>query len=112
MAGIGTRRQIKIIRKGNITGDGGFREADAEEVLFSGWAEVSNPSGFRDFISGQTQMGNTKRFRIRNNRVITLDSRTRIKFDGKEYLPSTIEREDEKKFYWIIRATAQDGGRS
>ncbi len=111
MAGVGTRRQIKIVREANAEGDGGFAEA-AEQVLYSGWAEVSNPSGFREFLSGQAQIGNTKRFRIRNNREITLDSRIRIKFDGKQYTVTSIEREAEKKFYWIIRATALDGGRN
>ncbi len=111
MAGVGTRRQIKVVSIGGGKDGRGFNQTD-ETLLFTGWAEVSNPTGYRDWQNGQPQIGNTKQFRVRNNRQLELDSKTRIIYDGKRYTVDSIIREKEKSFYWIIRATAEDGGRN
>lgn len=78
-----------------------------EVVLFSGWADVVNPSSSRRFFIGQDSLLHTKFFKIRHNQALSADVNTRIIYSGKRYTVDSIEKDREKNFYWNIRATAQ-----
>jgi head-tail adaptor len=107
---IGARKPIKIV---SVTPDIDFSTGHAkagETLIWEGWAEVTNPNSNRRFFSGQDSLEHTKFFKIRNNLEISHDVDTRLIYAGKRYTVNSIEREDEKKFYWIIRATAQSAG--
>lgn len=103
---IGLRKQIKIIDVSPVQ-DGNGNMKPNETVLFAGWAEVTNPSSSRSFFLGQDSMDHTKFFKIRNHQFLTANINTRLIYDGKKYAVSSIEKEDEKNFYWIVKATAQ-----
>lgn len=106
MAGIGTRKQIKIIDVAPTKDSNGHMKPN-ETVLFSGWAEVSNPSGGRNFFNGQDSLDHTKFFKIRNHQAINADVNTRLLYSGKRYTVNSIEKDIEKNFYWIVRASAK-----
>lgn len=105
MASVGTMKKIKIIRMGSTADAGGFQKP-SETVLWAGWAKVRQANGFREFTQGLTGMGYVKEFEIRNDRTITHDSDTRIVYAGRRYTVNSIEPKQEKRFWWIIRATA------
>lgn len=107
MAGIGTRKPIKIISVAPTKeAETGLMKPN-ETVLFSGWAEVSNPSGGRNYFIGRDSLNHTKFFKIRHNQGITADVHTRLIYAGMQYTVNSIERDREKNFYWNIRATAK-----
>lgn len=71
------------------------------------WAEISNPSGFRAYMSGQTQLGETKDFLIRYRFDNTPGVNWRIVYDNRNWAVSEIRRIDEKKFYYRLTATSK-----
>lgn len=106
MAGIGTRKQIRIISVAPEKDSDGLMKPN-EIVLFSGWAQVTNPSGGRNYFIGQDSLDHTKFFKIRNHQAITADVNTRLIYSGKTYTVNSIEKDIEKNFYWNVRATAK-----
>lgn len=106
---IGLRKKIKIIDVNPEKDENGLMKPNTI-VLFFGWAEVTNPSSFRNFLVGQDSMDFTKLFKIRNQQPITTNVNTRLIYSGKTYTVNSIEKDEEKNFYWNIRATAKDGG--
>lgn len=109
MAGIGSRKPIKIVDVTPAKNGSGHMKATST-VLFSGWAEVSDPSSGRNFFNGKDSLDYTKRFRIRATDEFNVTVNTRIIYAGKKYTVSGVERENEKLFYYIIRAAAEDAG--
>ena len=105
MAGIGSRKQIKIIDVTPAKDSNGYMKPN-ETVLFSGWAELSNPSGGRNFFNGKDSLDHSKFFKIRNHQAINADVNTRLLYQGKRFSVNSIEKDNEKNFYWIVRATA------
>lgn len=106
MSGIGTRKQILIVSVAPVKDGDGLMKPNLE-VLFAGWAEVTNPSGGRNYFVGQDSLDHTKFFKIRNHQAITSDVHTRLIYAGKRYTVSSIEKDSEKNFYWNVRATAK-----
>lgn len=103
---VGLRKQIKIIDVTPVKdGDGLMKPATT--VVFFGWAEVTNPSSSRSYFIGQDSFEHTKFFKIRNNQGISANVNTRLIYSGKTYTVSSIEKDEEKNFYWNIRATAK-----
>ena len=109
MAGIGVRKHIIIVDVAPVKDANGFMKS-SDEVLFSGWAEVTQPRGSRLYSLGQDAIEHTKFFKIRNHQAINSTVHTRLIYSGKRYTVNSIEKEKEKNFYWIIRATAQSNG--
>jgi SPP1 family predicted phage head-tail adaptor len=107
MSGIGTRKPIQIISVTPEKEESTGLMKPTETVLFSGWAQVTNPSGGRNYFIGQDSLDHTKFFKIRHTQGITSDVNTRLIYAGKRYTVNSIERDNEKKFYWNIRATAK-----
>lgn len=104
---IGRRKQIRIISVAPVKDNDTGRMIPNETILFSGWAEVDNPSSNRRFFVGQDSMSHTKFFKIRHHQGITTDVNTRLIYGGKRFTVDSIEKDNEKNFYWNIRATAQ-----
>lgn len=107
MAGIGKRKQIRIISVAPVKDNDTGRMIPNETILFNGWAEVDNPSSGRRFFVGQDSLNHTKFFKIRYHQALTADVNTRIIYGDKRYTVESIEKDKEKNFYWNIRATAQ-----
>lgn len=104
--GIGQRQQIQLVHVPNTQSVSGNWEQQPKE-RYNTWAEVSSPSGFRDYQNGQTQLGLTKRFQIRFRFDLFPGADWEVKYQSKEYTVQSIERVNEKKFYWTIRGTAK-----
>jgi len=103
---IGKRKLIMIISVAPIKSANGEMKPN-EEILFDGWAEVTSPSGGRNYFVGQDSLDHTKFFKIRNHQAITADVNTRLIYSGKRYTVNSIEKDSEKNFYWNVRATAK-----
>lgn len=104
--GIGVRKQIRL-KQILVTASADGRNIESDGQSFSVWAEVTNPSGFRDYLNGQTQFGKTKRFliRFRFDRFPGVD--WKIEYENKNWTVSEIQRVDEKNFYWQMTATSK-----
>lgn len=106
MAGIiGRRKQIKLIDVAPTKDANGYLKPGSS-VLFSGWADVIDPGSSRLYQNGQASIDYTKVFRIRHNGGLHVGADTRIVYDGKKFTVESIEKEKEKKFYFIIKAKA------
>jgi SPP1 family predicted phage head-tail adaptor len=104
--GIGLRKPVKLIQIA-VTVDADGRNIESNGLSFKTWAEVSEPSGFRDYLNGQTQMGSTKKFLVRFRFDQFPNADWKIVYNGREWTVSEIQKVDEKQFYWSFRATSK-----
>lgn len=105
--GIGKRVQVQLVKLESTQSASGNWETATEGDKFGVWAEVSNPSGFRDYQNGQTQLGNTKRFLIRFRFDKYINCEWKIRYEGKDWTISNKQKVDEKRFYWSITASSK-----
>jgi SPP1 family predicted phage head-tail adaptor len=105
--GIGSRQQVQLIQVLTVKAAAGNWTENVEGLKFGVWAEISNPSGFRDYQNGQTQLGTTKRFKIRFRFDKFPNADWKIRYDEKEWTISTKGKLDEKRFYWLITAQSK-----
>jgi SPP1 family predicted phage head-tail adaptor len=103
---IGTRKQVQLIPL-VVSQDTDGQNITADGTKFGVWADVSSPSGFRDYQNGQTQMGKTKNFLIRFRIDKYPNANWKIRYEGKDWTVSSIERVKEKRFYWSMTATSK-----
>lgn len=109
MAGVGNMKPIQVRQLQSERDSNGFDIA-GDRLVFTGWASVRQASGFREYLTGQAQLGTIKEFRIRHTHGFPYDVDTRLVYDGKQYTINSMERDREKRFWWVIRATALDQG--
>jgi SPP1 family predicted phage head-tail adaptor len=109
MASVGTSRPIKIVQIITERDENGY-EKEQERLIYTGWATVRQTNGFREYAAGQQQFGTGKEFRIRNNQQLIFNTDTRLIYAGKTYTITSIDRDGEKKFWWIVRGNAIDQG--
>lgn len=103
MAGIGSYKPIKLFHyevTKNASGDN--EEAITERKMV--WAEVVDFGGSRSEERGKTNLSDTKSFKIRFRVDWVLNGDWRLKYYGKVYAVTKIERIDEKRFNWLITA--------
>lgn len=105
MASIGTRKSITLIDE-TPTLEDGKSKPNSEEILKT-WADVRMNNGFRDVSFGQTQIGRFFEFRFRYRGDITVNANCSIIYDGVKRKVHSLEKEKEKKFYWIVRAESK-----
>lgn len=72
----------------------------------STFAEVTDISGNRTTLYGDTDMAKLKRFRIRFNTKFNPTGNWRIIYDGDRYTVTKISKDEEKRFFWTFEATA------
>lgn len=104
--GIGARKPVQLVEVLNTV------KADGSNTVSYGipigtWAEISNPSGFRQYLNGQTQAGQTKDFLIRYKFTGQPTSSWIIRYAGKDWTIQTRIAINEKAFYWRITATSK-----
>lgn len=104
--GIGERKQVNLVQLLSSKAANG-NWVTTEGIRFSSWAEITNPSGFRDYQNGQTQLGTTKRFKIRFRFDQFPNCDWKINYDGRDWTISEKQKLDEKRFYWLITATSK-----
>jgi SPP1 family predicted phage head-tail adaptor len=103
---IGQRKRVTLSQV-LVTQDAAGRNVQSDGEHFKAWAEVSNPSGFRDYVNGHTQMGKSKRFMIRFRFDRYPNADWKIVYEGKQWTVSEITRVDEKNFYWQLTASSK-----
>lgn len=106
--GIGERKQVQLIlvsAEASVTGK--WQESRPEGPKWGAWAEILRASGSRGYDQSQTQMSHERRFRIRFRFDKYPGANWFIRYQGKDYAVSNIEREDEKKFYWLLTGNAK-----
>lgn len=102
--GIGQQVKIQLIKKENIQGTDG-RNNEVASQTYNLWAEVSSTSSFRSAEHSQTQIGSTKRFKLRYRFDRHPNCDWKVKYLGKDWTVTEISRADEKRFFWFITAT-------
>lgn len=104
MAGIGQYKPVRVKQytaTKNASGD--FEESLA--ASYKAWAEVTDLSGGRSDERGKTVLSDTKQFKIHFRADWVLNGDWRIKYFGKEYTITKIERINEQRFNWLITAS-------
>lgn len=99
--GIGQRQPIKLVQIA-VTIIGNGRNIESEGISFQTWAEISNPSVFRDYLYGQTQMGKTKNFLVRFRFDKYPNADWKVIYNGVQWTISQIQKVNEKPFYWLL----------
>lgn len=105
--GIGQRKQIKLQQITVARTDSG-RNIEGEGDSFTTWAEITNPSGGRDYLNGQTQLSSTKRFLVRFRFDKYPNVEWKLEYDKKYWTISDIQKVNEKNFYWQFTATSKN----
>ena len=103
MAGIGSLRMVKLWQYTAAPDENG----DQVETLVlkaKTFAEVTDNGGSRGIDRGQVNLDSSKTFRIRYREDWNIKGSWRIQYLGKYYTVTNIERINEKRFNWLIRA--------
>lgn len=103
--GIGQRKRVTLTTIA-VTQDDNGRNIESFGDTYKVWAEVSNPSGFRQYLNGQTNLGKTKDFKLRFRFDKHPGADWKIIYEGKEWTVKEIQRKDEKNFYWFVTASS------
>lgn len=103
---IGTRKQVQLVQI-LVGKDSDGQNIEQEGDKFGVWADIRNPSGFRQYLNGQTQMGHTKDFMIRYRFDKYPGANWKIRYEGKDWTITSIQRREEKKFYWQLTASSK-----
>jgi SPP1 family predicted phage head-tail adaptor len=103
--GIGERKQIQLIQLTSSKGPEGNWNSEAGTPTNT-WAEVTSVNQSRDYANGQTGISETKRFKVRFRYDKHPGVDWKIRYDSKDWTVSSVIRENEKSFYWIITASA------
>lgn len=105
--GIGQRKQVQLVQRVVVQDPVTGANRQSEGMKVGVWAEVNNPSGFRSYDHGQTQLGNTKLFQIRFKFDKYPNADWKIRYEGKDWTISQLRRIDEKRFYWTMTGTSK-----
>lgn len=96
----GLSKQIRL-EKWISTQDGSGNWTEAV-TKYNCFAEVTSSGGVRSSLNGQTQLTKSKKFKIRFRPDFKPSGNWRIIYDGLRYTVQNIEKENEKRFYWIF----------
>ena len=107
MAGIGDMKRIQVVK---ITPSQGVNGRNINtKSKYTYWAEVTRLSGGRNYQNSQTQLNDGYRFRIRYNETIDPSASYSVVYNGMQFTVTSVYRENEKKFYWILDTQAKHG---
>lgn len=104
--GIGNRKMIQLVQYTSAQSTAGNWEETRGEPR-NLWAEISNPSGFRAYQNGQTQLGETKDFLIRFRFDLHPNCNWKVIYSGRSWTISEIRQIDEKQFYYRLTGTSK-----
>jgi len=105
MAGIGEYKMVKLYQYA-ITKDSSGDNVETLSLRYRTFADVVDTGGGRSVERSQVGLSDIKQFKIRWRDNWLLDSKWFIKYFGKQYAISKIERINEKRFNWLITADA------
>lgn len=102
---IGQRRQIKLVQITPSKGSEGNWNSEVE-TSFNTWADITSVNQLRDYANGQTSLGQSKRFKVRFRFDEYPDADWKVQYADKDWTVSSVVKQDEKQFYWIITASS------
>lgn len=104
--GIGNRYPVQLVQ---YTEDKNIKGSwvETREDPRSMWAEVLNPSGFRAYQNGQTQLGESRDFVVRFRFDLYPNCNWKVIFQGRRWTITEIRQVDEKQFYYRLSATSK-----
>ena len=98
MAGIS--KQIRMEKwVSSIGGTGDYTEAVTKYNCFG---EVMRTGGSKSSTNGQTVLSNSMKLRVRFRPDFKPSGNWRVVVDGLRYTVESIEKEDGRRFWWII----------
>lgn len=103
---VGTMKMIKLIEIIQSQDSDG-RNQETEGPNYPLWADIKRRSGGLQYKSGLVQLTDSIEFTIRFRFNFKPDSKWKVLYLGNRHQVTSIERKDEKNFYWIIKADAQ-----
>src|SRR5690349_16533499 len=83
----------------------GSGDAKEQVTKYNLWAEVTRSGGSRANVNGQTALDASVQFKIRFRPDMDITGNWRLVYDGKRYTVSSIEKDKEDRFSWIINVT-------
>ena len=89
---------------GTVATDVTGNNTETEALRFRTFAEVKDGGGSLGSDHGHNTLSNQKTFKIRYRADWVLNTKWKIKYFGKLYGITSIERINEKRFNWLIRA--------
>ena len=96
------RKQIRLEKW--VSAKDGYGDFKETWVPYNLWAEVQREGGSRATTNGKTSLNTSMRFRVRFRPDFDVSGNWRVIYDGRGYTVRSIEKENENRFYWIIRA--------
>ena len=103
MAGIGSYKLVKLYQY-TVAKDVTGNNTETEALRYRTFAEVKDGGGSLDSDHGKNLLSNQKTFKIRYRPDWVLNTKWKIKYLGKLYGITHIERINEGRFNWLIRA--------
>ena len=101
-----TEKMIRMDRyKSTKDSKGDFKET--VDLRVTAWAEVSRSGGDRSSLNGQEGLTNFFLFRVKFNPKFNPTGNWRVIYDGRRFTVHSIEKEEQRRFHWIIKGEAQ-----
>lgn len=104
--GIGRMKQIVLVPLVTVQAGAGNSQS-SYGTPFNTWAEITDTSGSRSWVNGQTQMETVKDFLIRFDASHLPTGSYVIRYDAYEWTIQNRIPIDEKRFYYRITAQAK-----
>jgi SPP1 family predicted phage head-tail adaptor len=102
MAGVGTRHLISLVDETPVKTDGEW--VPSTTTILRTWADVRERSGSRAVQNDQTLLDKFFEFKFRWNGDIQINANVKLVYDGRRYTIHSLEKQHQKKFYWILQA--------
>lgn len=87
---------------GTKDSSGDFKETVTKYNLF---AEILSSGSSKGDRGGSTKISQTVQFRVRFRPDFKPSGKWKVVYDGKRYDVNSIEKEEQKRFYWLITAS-------
>lgn len=100
---VGLKKKIQLIKITPYKDSEG--RISTTETKYNLWANVRNVSDSRSYVSGQTRLGEGIDFTVYYRESFDLSADWQVLYLGNRFTVSSIERDEQKRFNWIIKAT-------
>lgn len=99
---IGERKRIQLLKAVSTKAVNG--SWDNSRTRYTYWAEVVKGTGSRNY-DNQTKLRSSYTFRVRYNGNLDINASWSVVYDGKQLTVTSISKDREKSFYWIIETS-------
>lgn len=103
---IGDRKPIQLEKWISVKDSKGDAKESVEQRVNT-WADVSGSSGDRSSLNGKEGLTNFFIFKVRFDPSFDPTGNWRVVYDRRVFTVHSIEKEGQKRFYWIIKAEAK-----